>query len=85
MNWISVSQKMPPTYEIVLVRGEHGEDSQEPVGIAMAQWDGKEWVLLIDIGSNAAAHRDIWWQIETEEITHWIQLPWELYSEVRND
>lgn len=72
--WISVKDKLPEMYEYVLVFAQM-PGTNEPCPISIARYDSKKWEFFNDDSNNACACGDLTWNIESEEITHWMPLP----------
>jgi hypothetical protein len=75
MDWIDIKDRLPPEYFFVLVYAQMS-GTGEPCPISIARYEGKEWDIIgDDLQSNACACGDLFWGIESHEITHWMPLP----------
>ena len=70
MKWISVKDSLPSLYDYVLV---FEVPNSCPSVISVARYTGKEWEHLY---GGIGCYMDIQWEIDSEKITHWMELPW---------
>ena len=74
MEWISVKDRMPDDYQYCLVYAKReGTDERCPISIGRYEID--EWALLFEGENNACAGGDLTWEMDADEITHWMSLP----------
>jgi hypothetical protein len=77
-EWIGVNDRLPNLYQFVLVcEVTDGTDEADPISIA--RWDGDEW-NPIGVGNGQdsdcnAFWSDLFWGIDLQKITHWMELP----------
>ena len=74
MEWIRVKDRLPDIYDFVLVFANNiGTNEPRPIAIARIVNNLGNWYFLgtCDLG----AYMDIEYEIETNEITHWMPLP----------
>ena len=72
MNWISVKEQMPFTYDFVIVLASYLPSLQPPT-YSIGRYTGKKWQMLNEQGYGAGG--DLFWPLEEDEITHWMPLP----------
>lgn len=71
MEWISVEDEKSPAMDYVLVF-EKKFGTNEPSPISIARWTRHKYQCLFE---DRAAYMDLTWEIEVENITHWMPLP----------
>ena len=72
IEWISVKERLPPSYHFVLIFCQTG--TNEPSSYSLARYEGdRKWNI---IGNGESVWSDLFWGIDSlEEITHWMPLP----------
>jgi hypothetical protein len=82
MEWISVKDSLPETYDFVLVLANfQGSGEPKPISIARLFPDRTTWDFLslfeneYEPESNAGAYMDIEYSICSQHVTHWMPLP----------
>lgn len=75
MQWISVEERLPPSYHFVLTCSNMcGPNETSPITIA--RWNNEKWETLCnEEENNACVCGDLFWTTDSEEITHWMPLP----------
>lgn len=75
MDWNKCSDRLPETYQFVLVCSKMRNDC-EPSSITIARWNTEKWETLCnEEENNACVCGDLFWSTDSDEITHWMPLP----------
>ncbi len=75
-KWISVKDRKPQLYDFVFVLADnHGTGEPKPISIARLfdNDNGDKWDFLGNL--KVGAYMDIEYDMESEDITHWMRLP----------
>lgn len=75
MNWLNIEHYLPKDYEYVLVYAKM-PGTGEPCPISIARHHHNKWEMLNHSPqSNAVACGDLTWEMDEENITHWMPIP----------
>lgn len=78
MEWISIEEELPYPYDFVLVLSTtKGTNEPKPMTLARLIPGGKLWEFLHEYkdGSGVGVYQDLEWNVDMEDITHWMPLP----------
>ncbi len=75
MEWISVKDRLPELYDFVLVLADNpGTNEPKPIAISRLKMCGWEFLHTNDMWTHGV-YMDITYNIDLDDITHWMHLP----------
>ena len=76
MKWISIKERLPDTYNYVIVFADN-QGTNEPKPYSIAMWEGDKWHFINhnDLFPNYGACLDIGYNMDSDDVTHWMLLP----------
>jgi hypothetical protein len=76
MDWISIKERLPDLYSNVLVFADN-KGTNEPKPYSIAMWIGDKWDFINHSPPmpNYGAWQDIGYNMDSEDVTHWMHLP----------
>lgn len=76
MGWINAKDRLPDLYNFVLVFANN-QGTDEPKPFSIARWNGTEWEFINHdiLMPNYGAWMDIEYDMDSDDITHWMPLP----------
>ena len=82
MEWIAIKDRFPNIYNNVLVFADN-KGTGEPKPYSIAMWIGDKWDFINHCPTmpNYGAYQDIGYNMDSEDVTHWMPLP----EEPKND